>query len=472
MEGPEYSQGELKSKILRRTHEGTPNMQEDVSVSTVHLVEPEAPLSAPPRSEPPMTSPVVKKRPRLTRGRIALLAAALIVLAAVGWKLAHRGPQPTGVQAAKVERADLQAKVTANGKVQAQRKVDISATVAGQITQLAVREGDPVKKGQFLLQIDPASSRAAARGNEASMQALLRELDSARAHLVQARADEVRAESNYQASISSAAERERARTAVATAEGAFRAAEGRVEQARASLEGARDVLSKTVVRSPIDGIVTARRVEEGEVAVVGVLNQPGTVLLTISDMSVVEAEVEVDETSIPSVKLGQEAIVRIDAYPNRTFNGVVTEVGNSPILRTGAPGAGEAIKFRVKVQLKNPPADVKPGLSAQAEVLTGFSAQAVVVPIQALIVRELPRKPGEAPKPGAPRDEEGVYLMEDAKARFRAIKTGLLGELSVEVTSGLSGGEMIITGPFKALRELKDGDAVKQEEAKKDTDRK
>jgi HlyD family secretion protein len=416
-----------------------------------------------------MASPVLNKRPRFTRKRIVLLAAAVVVLGAVAWKLTHRGPKPTGVQTAKVERADLQARVTANGKVQAQRKVDISATVAGQITQLAVREGDPVAKGQFLLQIDPASSRAAARGNEASMQALLRELDSARANLVQARADEARAESNYQARISSEAERERARTAVATAEGAFRAAEGRVEQARAGLEGARDVLSKTVVRSPIAGIVTARRVEEGEVAVVGVLNQPGTVLLTISDMSVVEAEVEVDETSIPQVKVGQDAIVRIDAYPNRTFNGVVTEVGNSPILRAGAVATGtEAIKFRVKVQLKDPPADVKPGLSAQAEVLTGFSGQAVVVPIQALVVRELPRKPGEAPKPGAARDEEGVYAMEDGKARFRAIKTGLMGELSVEVTSGLSGGESIITGPFKALRELKDGDAVKQEEPKKD----
>jgi HlyD family secretion protein len=148
---------------------------------------------------------------------------------------------------------------------------------------------------------------------------------------------------------------------------------------------------------------------------------------------------------------------------------VVTEVGNSPILRSGAAATGtEAIKFRVKVQLKEPPAGIKPGLSAQAEVLTGFRGQAVVVPIQALVVRELPRKPGEAPKPGAPRDEEGVYLMENGKAQFRAIKTGLLGELSVEVTSGLGGGETIITGPFKALRELKDGDAVKQEEPKKD----
>lgn len=401
----------------------------------------------------------------ITRKRLLWLVPLVLVLAAVGWKLTHRGPQPTAVQTATVARQDLQAKVTANGKIQAQRKVDISATVAGQITHLAVKEGDRVKKGDLLLQIDPASSRAAARGGEASVLALRRELDSARANLAQARADEARVEANYAAGITSPSDREKARTAALTAEAAFRAAEGRVAQAGASLEGARDVLSKTVVRAPIDGIVTAKRVEEGEVAVVGVLNQPGTVLVTVSDMSVVEAEVEVDETSIPAVKVEQEALVHVDAYPNRTFNGRVTEVGNSPILKTGS--ANEAIKFRVKIQLKDPPPDVKPGLSAQAEILTGFRAQAVVVPIQALVVREIPHKPGEAPAKGAPRDEEGVYLKEGDTARFQAIKTGLLGELSVEVVSGLKGGETIVTGPFKALRELKDGEKVKLEEPKK-----
>jgi HlyD family secretion protein len=299
------------------------------------------------------------------------------------------------------------------------------------------------------------------------MQALLRDVDSARATVGQTRLDIARAEANYQARIIPEMEVQRARTAVATAEAALSAAERRVEQARAMLEGARDTLSKTVVRSPMDGVVTAKRVEEGEVAVVGVLNQPGTVLLTISDMSVVEAEVEVDETSIPSVKVAQESLVRIDAYPNRTFTGLVTEVGNSPILAaTGA--ASQAIKFRVKIQLKDPPPDVKPGLSVQADVLTGFRPQALVVPIQSLVVRDIQRKPGQAPKPGERRDEEGVYLMEDGKARFQALQTGLLGELSIEVVAGLRGGETIITGPFKSLRALKHGDAVKLEKPKKD----
>ena len=396
----------------------------------------------------------------------AWLVGAVAILAAGGlWWYLHRGPEPTEVQVATVAREDLQAKVTANGKVQAQRKVDLSATVAGQVTRLAVKEGDAVKKGQLLLQIDSANPRAAARSSEASVQALVRDLESARANREQARLDAQRAQANHNASIISNADLDRARTAVATTEAAVQAAERRVEQARATFEGAQDTLSKTTVVSPIDGIVTARRVEEGEVAVIGVLNQPGTVLLTISDMSVVESEMEVDETSIPSVKLGQEARIRIDAYPNKTFDGTVTEVGNSPIIKTGTQN--EAIKFKVKIRIQNPPADVKPGLSVQADILTGFRAQALVVPLQALIVRDVERKPGETPKPGAPREEEGVYLMEAGKARFQAIQTGLLGELSTEVAGGLKGGESLITGPFKALRALKPGDPVQLEKPKK-----
>jgi HlyD family secretion protein len=400
------------------------------------------------------------------------LGLALVVVAAAGaggWAAYHRGPKPTIVEVATVGKEDVQSKVTANGKIQAVKKVDISATIAGQITQLAVKEGDVVKKGQLLLQIDAVNPRASARSSAFSMQALLREVESAQASLVQAKADAERAENNYKSQIIPEADLQRARTLVATAEAAVQASQQRVDEARARLEGAEDTLAKTTVRSPIDGIVTAKRVEEGEVAVIGVQNQPGTVLLTISDMSVVEAEMEVDETSIPQVKVGQEARVRIDAYPNQTFPGVVTEVGSSPILRAGAPAAAnEAIKFEVKVQLKEPPASVKPGLSVQADIMTGFRPQAVVVPIQALVVRDIERKPGEQPAPGAPRDEEGVYVMDNGKARFQKIKTGLMGEMSIEVTEGLKGGEQIISGPFRSLRTMKAGDAVKVEEKKKD----
>jgi HlyD family secretion protein len=401
------------------------------------------------------------------------LGLGIVILAAAGaggWAAYTRGPKPTIVETAKVERADVQSKVTANGKIQAKKKVDISATIAGQITQLAVKEGDKVAKGQLLLQIDAVNPRANARSTEFSMQALLRDVESAQANLGQARTDLARAENNFRAQIIPEADVERARTAVATAEAGAQAAQRRVDEARARLEGAQDTLAKTTVRSPIDGIVTAKRVEEGEVAVIGVQNQPGTVLLTISDMSVVEAEMEVDETAIPQVQVGQEARVRIDAYPNQTFPAVVTEVGSSPILRQGGATPNEAIKFEVKVQLKTPPENVKPGLSVQADILTGFRPQAVVVPIQALVVRDIERKPGEQPKPGEPRDEEGVYLMDGGKAKFQPIKTGLMGEMTLEVTKGLAGGETIISGPFRALRTMKPGEAVKVEE-KKDKDK-
>jgi len=389
----------------------------------------------------------------------------LAVLGGIGaFAMSKRGPKPKGVQIAKVERQDLQAKVSANGKIQATKKVDISATVPGQVVQLAVQEGDPVKKGQFLMQLDSVNFRAGAKSSQFSMQALLKELDSARFNADQAKADLGRAEANSKAGILAEADLQKARTASSTADSALRAAEQRVEQSRAMLEGANDSLSKTTIRAPMDGVVTARRIEEGEVAVIGVQNQPGTVLLTISDMSVVEAEMEIDETSIPSVALKQEARIHIDAYPNQTFDGLVTEVGNSPI----APQAGvanEAIKFKVKVQLKNPPPGIKPGLSVQADILTGFRPKVLTVPLQALVVRDAERKPEEkgAASSGPPKEEEGVFLIVGGKAEFKAIKTGLLGELAVEVTEGLKEGDTLISGPFRELRSLKPGDLVRQQ---------
>jgi HlyD family secretion protein len=402
----------------------------------------------------------------MKKAYILLIGGVILAVAGGGYAYWQRQPKPTEVEVATVGREDVQAKVTANGKVQAKKKVDISATIPGQITLLAVKEGDRVRKGQLLLQIDAVNPRAAARSNDFSMQALLQDQQSAIANLAQTRTDLRRAEDNFAAHIIPEAEIQRARTLVSTAEAAAQASARRVEQARATLEGARDTLAKTTVRAPMDGTITAKRVEEGEVAVIGIQNSPGTVLLTISDMSIVETELEVDETSVPSVKVGQEARVRVDAYPNQTFKGLVTEVGGSPIL----PAAGSqsnAIKFKVKVQIQDPPTDVKPGLSVQADILTGFRPKALVVPIQALVIRDRERKPGDAPG-GSPRDEEGVFLKDAGKARFQPIKTGLLGELSLEVASGLQGGETLITGPFKALRTLKPGDLVKVEEKKKD----
>jgi HlyD family secretion protein len=392
----------------------------------------------------------------------------IVILAVVGgigaYAMSKRGPKPKEVQIAKVQRQDLQAKVSANGKIQATKKVDISATVPGQVVQLAVEEGDSVKKGQFLLQLDSVNFRAGAKSSESSMQALLKDLDSAKFNADQAKADLRRAEANSGAGILADADLQKARTTSSTADSALHAAEQRVEQARAMLEGAKDTLSKTTIRAPMDGVVTAKRIEEGEVAVIGIQNQPGTVLLTISDMSVVEAEMEIDETSIPAVSLKQNARIHIDAYPNQTFDGVVTEVGNSPIV-PGVGVANEAIKFKVKVQLTNPPVGIKPGLSVQADILTGFRPKVLTVPLQALVVRDAERKPEEknAAQAGPPKEEEGVFLMVGGKAEFKPIKTGLLGELAVEVTEGLKEGDSLISGPFRELRSLKPGDQVKEQ---------
>jgi HlyD family secretion protein len=390
------------------------------------------------------------------------VAILLVLAAGGGFAMSRRGPKPKEIQTAKVDRQDLQAKVSANGKVQATKKVDLSATVPGQVVHLAVREGDFVKKGQFLLQLDAVNYRAGARSSEFSMQALLKDLDSAKFNADQAQADLARAEKNNAAGILAEADLQRARTNASTAQAALLASEQRVGQARAMLEGAQNSLSKTTIVAPMDGIVTARRIEEGEVAVIGVQNQPGTVLMTISDMSVVEAEMEIDETSIPSVALGQDARVHVDAYPNKTFDGVVTEVGNSPI-NTPQGLQNEAIKFKVKVQLKNPPPGIKPGLSVQADILTGFRPKVLTVPLQALVVRDAePRKPGDPPPATPPKEQEGVFLIESGKAVFKPITTGLLGELAVEVTEGLKEGELLITGPFKELRMLKPGDLVRE----------
>jgi HlyD family secretion protein len=221
-----------------------------------------------------------------------VVVLVVVVGASGAFFLWKRGPKPKAIQTAKVERQDLQAKVSANGKVQATKKVDISATVPGQVIHLAVREGDFVKKGQFLMQLDAVNYRAGAKSSEFSMQALLQDLDGARYNAKQAQLDLDNAVKNNAAGILSAADLQRAQTSASTAQAALLASEQRVAQARATLEGAQNSLSKTTIVSPMDGIVTAKRIEEGEVAVIGIQNQPGTVLLTISDMSVVETMYE------------------------------------------------------------------------------------------------------------------------------------------------------------------------------------
>jgi HlyD family secretion protein len=269
------------------------------------------------------------------KAKIILVAVIVVGLAAIlAFSLAGRDRNLPRVSTAKVEKVDLLAKVTANGKIQARRKVDLSALVMGQITNLAVREGDKVQKGQLLLQIDKAQLAAQAAGREASLAAMRNDLVAARATAEQAQRDYVRAKQNYDAHILSEAEFQKARSANDTAQATLAATEQRMQETSANLVASRDSLSKTTVTAPINGLVTALPVKEGEVTVIGTMNNPGTQLLTISDMSEVEAVMMVDETSVPRVRIGQKATLSIDAYPNKKFGGTVTDVAPRRSRRT------------------------------------------------------------------------------------------------------------------------------------------
>jgi HlyD family secretion protein len=402
----------------------------------------------------------------MSKRKIIIAAVVLVAIAAiVFFSVRAKGKEGTPVTFGKVERTDLTSKVTANGRIDAKRKVDLSANVMGQIVNLAVREGDVVKKGDFLLQIDQKQLAASAEGAAASMRALFSDRDAARASLAEAQLSYDRARSNFAERIIPQAELDKARSVLDSARANVNAIEQRIQQARANVAAARDTLSKTTMTAPMAGIITALPVEEGEVAVIGTMNNPGTKLLTIADMSVVEAVMEVDETDIPTVKVGQRATVTIDAYPNKTYTGVVTEVGSSPMTGAGASASAEAVNFEVKIQLENPPPGVRPGFSASADIITGTRAKSLAIPIQALVVRE--KKTGNKSV-----DEEGVYVHKDGKAQFVPITTGLAGDSNIEVVRGLSDGQEIVTGPFRALRELKDGTKVrKQEDEKGDKDK-
>jgi len=399
-----------------------------------------------------------KKWVFLIVGLLVLGGAVAGLVAARPWQ--KKGPK---VRTQKVERSTLVSTVSCNGKIQARRKVDLSANVPGQVMNLAVREGDTVKKGDFLLQIDRNRAAAETASSNAALRASLSDRDAAKATMEQAERDYDRIRRNYEARITSEAEFQKAAADRSTTRAAFEAAQSRVDQMRETMNATADTLSKTTVRAPIDGVVTTLRIKAGEVTVIGTMNNPGTQLLTISDMSTIEAVLMVDETDTPTVQIGQKAVLAIDAYPGRSFEGVVTEVGNSPILKDdpdlqGLTTTSDAINFKVKVKVTTPPPGIRPGFSVTADIVTGTKSQVATVPLAAVVVRDSPK--GEKTETGKLKTEEGVYALRDGKAVFVPVKTGLSGELIVEVT-GLQPGEEIVTGPFKALRQIKDGDRVK-----------
>ncbi len=409
----------------------------------------------------------MSKKKKIILGVVGVVLVLLVVMGLRG----RKDKDVARVTTAKVEKIDLVSKVTANGKIQARRKVDLSALVMGQIVNLAVKEGDKVDRGQLLLQIDRAQLAAQTAGRESALGAMRSDLAAARATAEQARRDFQRAKQNWDAKILSEAEYQKARSLLETAEANLSAAQQRLQETGANLTASRDSLSKTTVTAPLAGMVTFLPVKEGEVTVIGTMNNPGTQLLTISDMSEVEAVMMVDETSVPEVKVGQKATLSVDAYPNRSFEGVVTEVGSSPIAKNdpdllSLTAGSEAINFKVKIRVVTPPDTIRPGFSVTADILTGKTEGAAAIPIQALVVRDVPKKNGKDGKPVAvsastrPQTEEGVYLVKDGKLAFEKVETGLAGELMIEVRKGPAVGAEIVTGPFKVLRQVKEGDKV------------
>jgi len=402
----------------------------------------------------------------MRRRRVWLIIGGLaVVLIGGGYYLSYQKKHaPTEVSVAKVALEDVVAKVTANGKIQAEKKVDLAALVMGQIVNLAVREGDPVKTGDFLLQIDKTHAAAEEAGSAAALSASQSQLDSARAALEQAQGDFTRAQDNYNSGIIAAADFQHAQAALDTARAAYQTAVHQIEQSRALLNASRDDLSKTTVRSPIDGIITTLRIKAGEVTVVGTMNNPGTQLMTISDMSTVQAVLMVDETDTPSIALGQKAVLTMDSYPDRRFDGVVTEIGSSPIAKddvelVGLITTSDAINFKVRVKLLDPPPSIRPGFSVTADIITGTRSKVLAIPLAAVVIRDSPK--GDRDATGRLKTEQGVYTVESGKVRFLQVKTGLTGELKVEVTDGLKPGVEVVTGPFKTLRTIKEGDRIK-----------
>ena len=396
-----------------------------------------------------------------------------------------------------IKARDLEAVVSASGKIQPKKSVNISADTMGRVTNLAVEEGDRIDKGQFLLQIDPRNLRSAVQRTEASAQAarsttdqLTMALESARVGLKQAEDALNRQQDLWKRGLTTKETLEKAeadlkmrQSDLRSQEQAVRTQQLRMNQENASLESARYDLSKVRIESPIKGIVTKRNIEEGETVVIGTMNNAGTVLLTIADMSIIEAEVEVDETDIPTVKFGQIAKVTIDAIPGKTFTGKVTEIGNSPITTTGTAST-QATNFKVVVTLDTEIPEVRPGFTCTAEITTATRKNVVSVPIQATTVREMVvdekgdvvRENPDASKSragavqaselkaGQSRKElEGVFVVRDNKAQFVPVKTGIAGDKYFEVLSGVKAGDNVVIGPFASVRELTDNAPVKIE---------
>lgn len=407
--------------------------------------------------------------------RMKLGLATTIIVVVVGTLMflsaAKRGNRATEVRIEKVERRDLVATVTASGRIDAKTSVDISADITGRITRIGVREGDLVQKGQFLLQIDPTIYQAAVSRAEALVASSQSGLVQSQATMDQAQRALTRAQQLRQSdsTLISAEALETAQTSYDVANANFEASKAQVNQARAGLQEARDNLSKTRLIAPMAGRIVRLAVEEGEVAVPGTFSRETGLLMTIADLSVILAKVQVDETDVVRLHLGDSVEVTIDAFPDTSFTGRVTEISNSAQLNATATASGStdrAVDFDVEVTLDNPPEDIRPDLSSTAKIITDTRKGALSVPIIALTVRENEPVANESvardsAAMGKKQETEGVFVVRNGLSFFQPVKVGIAGEEHFEVLSGLTGGEDIVAGSYQAIRDLRDSTRVR-----------
>jgi HlyD family secretion protein len=436
---------------------------------------------------------------------VIALIVIVVLAGSAGAYFYFKKDEAVSVNVEAVKKRDLEAVVTASGTIQAKRFVNMSAVQMGRVTRLGVQEGDRVKAGQFLLEIDPNALRGTVQRGEASVAGARAGLEQARVNVETARANlslardqlkrqrdlwaqQLTTKENLDKAESEMKVRE---TELAARQSDISSREQMIKQEAASLDTSRYNLRQVTLLAPFDGIVTRRNIEEGENVVVGTMNNAGTQLLTVADMSIIEAEVEVDETDIPSVQIGQLAKVTIDALADRTFPGKVTEIGNSPIQQatTGQQAGQQATNFKVTVQLDKQIPEVRPGFTCSASITTATRKLTLSVPIQAMAAREMVfdqkgnvvreardpkakrrRRPAADAttaqaaelKPGQTRKEvEGVFVLRNNESIFIPVKVGIAGDKYFEVLSGLKDGDQVITGPFNSVRNLKDGDEVK-----------
>src|SRR5256884_1786746 len=398
--------------------------------------------------------------------------AAVLIVGLVAISAGARRDRGQEVRFEKVARRDLVAAVTASGKIQPKKKVDISADITGRITRIAVREGDLVTRGQSLLQIDPTIYQANLQQAEATYASSQAAAVQAKANRDQAqralgRTKELRAQNP---NLISQEQLEQAQTAFDIAEANLTAAQHQVDQARAAVRSASDNLRKTTLLAPMNGRVTRLPVEEGEVAVPGTFSKDVGLLLTVSDLSVIQAKVKVDETDVVRIHLGDSVDVSIDAFPDTTFGGRVTKISNSSILTATSTATGQnerAADYEGELTLNQPPADVRPDLSATARVVTDTRKQVLSIPIIALTVRE--NKPISTENRPADtsafarkkREAEGVFVVTNGVAAFRPVKVGIAGHEDFEEADGVKQRETIVAGPYQSIRDLKDSARVR-----------